>query len=140
MQLRTARSRRPRLVSAVRRADLLGLGRGASRGAGRGGGGSDRQKRLAYDSLDTIGDVTPTEEDVAEGGFFEVLRPAFELNARWSTASKVLSVSVCARARVVHRVQRLPTTTSVVVAGERTVAGGGGGGGGGPAVRGSAGS
>ena len=87
---------------------VLVAGRRGARGAG--GGGSDRQKRLAYDSLDTIGDVTPTEEDVAEGGFFEVLRPAFELNARWSTASKVLSVSVCARA-VVHRVQPLPTTT-----------------------------
>ncbi len=52
-------------------------------------GCSDRQKRLAYDSLDSAGDVMPTEADVAEAGFFEALRPAFELNARWSVAPKV---------------------------------------------------
>ena len=51
---------------------------------------SDRQKRLAYDSMDSVGDVIPTEGDVAEGGFFDVLRPLFELNARWSIAPKVV--------------------------------------------------
>ena len=50
----------------------------------------DPQKRKEYDSQDTSFDArVPSEKDVAAGGFYEVLAPVFDRNARWSVVRPV---------------------------------------------------
>lgn len=51
---------------------------------------SDRRKRMAYDSIDSVDDSIPSEKEASRpGAFFEVMGKAFELNARWSSSNKV---------------------------------------------------
>ncbi|EGG18990.1 myb domain-containing protein [Cavenderia fasciculata] len=46
---------------------------------------SDPKKRRAFDSKEPFDDDLPTERAAAQGDFFKVFGPVFEMNSRWSS-------------------------------------------------------